>query len=98
LENCGDFHPRKKYLEHAGRKNFLNRALDSFPYYERALPDYVRGNHVENLWLDLAMQENYQLSLHDFTYDRNLLLSKARGLERIDELLKFFFGRFGIRK
>jgi hypothetical protein len=96
LQNETSFHPRRRFLETSGRKNFLNRCLDSFPYYENALPDYARGQHVGNLWLDLAVQANYQLSLIDFLYARNHRISHVRGLKAIDDMLRFYFGRFGL--
>lgn len=96
FKNHGDFRPRRRFLETSGRKNSFDRCLDSFPYYETALPDFVRGQHVRNLWLDLAIQDNYQLSLLDFVYATNTLISHVRGLKAIDQMLRFYFSRFGL--
>jgi len=97
IENQGDFQPRRKHLEHSGRKHFFNRCIDSFTdYYPTKLPDFQAGRHFDNLWLDLAVQQNYELSLCDFVYDKNFLLTHVRGLAAIEKLLKFYFGRFGI--
>jgi glycosyltransferase involved in cell wall biosynthesis len=97
LQNHGDFHPRRRYLEVSGRKNFFNRTLDCFSsYYESLVPEFCRGHHVTNLWLDLAVQYNYELSLQDFVYDKNYLLSHVRGATAIKKLLDFYFGRFGV--
>jgi len=96
LQNEKAFRPRRRFLETGGRKNFFQRCVDSFPYCAMALQDCVRGQHVGNLWLDLAVQANYQLSLIDFLYDRNHRLSHVRGLKSIDEMLKFYRGRFGL--
>jgi glycosyltransferase involved in cell wall biosynthesis len=98
LQNEVQFRPRQRFLESSGRKHFFNRCVDSFPYYERALPDYARGGHFANLWLDLAVQANYQLSLNDFLYNRNPRLSHVRGLKAIAEMLKFYFTRFGLQR
>lgn len=82
LDNLGSFQPRKRYLEVSGRKNFFNRCLDSIPYYQEVIPDYLPGQAFNNLWLDLAMQQNYQISLYDFVYGRSPL-SHLRGIEEI---------------
>ena len=50
------------------------------------------------MWLDLAVQANYQLSLNDFLYNRNPRLSHVRGLKAIAEMLKFYFTRFGLKR
>ena len=97
IGNHGDFHPRRCFLEQSGRKNVFNLCLDSFPYYELALPGYQRGRHVQNLWLDLAIQDNYQLSLLDFIFDRNHLVSRVQGLNNIAKMFDFYFRRFGLQ-
>ena len=94
--NYDDFKPRRGFLTHYGRKNFFNQALDLFPYYETALPEYRRGHHFENLWLDLAVQDNYQLGLSDFIYDRNMLISRPQGAEQRERVLKFYHARFDL--
>ena len=97
IENQGDFQPRREHLKRSGRKHFFNRCIDSFAdYYSLKLPDFQAGRHFDNLWLDLAVQQNYELSLCDFVYDKNSLLTHVRGTAGIKELLKFYFGRFGI--
>lgn len=86
IHNLGEFQPRRRYLEHWGRKNFLNICLDSFSYYRENIPDYLPGQAVNNLWLDLAMQQNYQMSLFDFLYGRSQL-SHIRGIRNIHNAL-----------
>jgi Glycosyltransferase len=71
LEDLTVFQPRFNYLKYRGRKNFFNTCLDNFPYYSNTIPDYIQGQAYNNLWLDLAMQYNYQISLHDFLYGRS---------------------------
>ncbi|MBD2314867.1 glycosyltransferase family 4 protein [Desertifilum sp. FACHB-1129] len=87
LQNLGEFHPRRRFLEHWGRKNFFNRCLDSFPYYRENVPDYIPGQAYNNLWLDLALQQNYQVSLHDFLYGRSQF-SHLYGLQQIKTVLE----------
>ncbi len=82
LANLDSFQPRRRYLEISGRKNFFNRCLDSLPYYRETIPDYVPGQAFNNLWLDLAIQQNYQMSLYDFVYGRSLF-SHLRGIDQI---------------
>jgi glycosyltransferase involved in cell wall biosynthesis len=98
LQNETSFHPRRRFLEVSGRKNFFNQCVDAFPYYRTELPDHRAGQHVQNLWLDLAVQANYQLSLLDFLYDRNPRLSRLHGVQTIDEILAFYFSRFGLAR
>ncbi|MEZ2231290.1 glycosyltransferase [Microcoleus sp.] len=92
LENRTEFKPRYQYLKHCGRKNFFNTCIDSFPYYQHNIPDYKPGDVVNNLWLDLAVQQNYQVSLNSFLYGGSHL-SHLRGINAIQqhlgELTKF---------
>lgn len=97
VRNYGDFKPRRSFLQHYGRKNFFNRALDVFPYYETALPDYRRGQHFTNLWLDLAVQDNYQVGLSQFIYDHNALISRPQGPQDIARSLGFYHARFELQ-
>ena len=71
LENLTAFQPRLNYLKYQGRKKFFNTCLDSFSYYANIIPDYILGQAYNNLWLDLAVQQNYQISIHDFLYGRS---------------------------
>lgn len=95
LENYDDFKPRQRYMEHYGRKRFFNRLMDCFgDYYSKIIPDFTPGGrHHENIWLDLAVQANYQLGLVDFIYDRNIKLSYLDTFEEMEEILGFYFER-----
>src|SRR4030095_11421599 len=94
LKNQADFHPRREYLKTNGKKNFFNTCLNSFKdYYGPLIPDFQEGNVLQNLWLDLAIQKNYQLSLMDFVYDKNFFLSHAQGLEAIQKTVDFYLSR-----
>ncbi|HEY9783966.1 MAG TPA: glycosyltransferase [Candidatus Obscuribacterales bacterium] len=98
LHNRQDFKPRRSYLSNWGRKNFLNRCVDAIPYFKSALPEYEENASVKNLWIDLAVQNNYDLSLNDFVYGANPLISFRRGLDDIDSMLGFYFDRFALRR
>ncbi len=97
INNYKNYDARKNYLLNNGRKNFINKLLSCIPYYKENIPDYKEGYIHENLWIDLACQENYQLGFYQFLYGKNSVIQHARGLERIDFLVKFFYSRFGIK-
>ncbi|MBY0405569.1 MAG: glycosyl transferase family 1 [Cyanobacteria bacterium] len=86
LSNWHDYKPRGGYLSGGGgRRNFFNQCIDGFSYYETNLPDFTKGHHDQNYWLDLAMQENYQRSLYDFITLTDLWLApfRVQGLAKI---------------
>jgi hypothetical protein len=64
----------------------MNTCLDSYSYYQENVPDYLSGQAFNNLWLDLAVQQNYQMSLSDFLYGRSDK-SHIRGLVSIYKIL-----------
>ncbi len=90
LNNLETYSPRKTYLESMGRKNFFNIVLNSFNYYEQNVPNYAINKAYNNAWLDLAIADNYQLSLNDFLYSRNLALQASKGLEGMKKLANFY--------
>ncbi len=87
-----------EYLKVSGRKHFFSRCIDCFgdQYYAANVPDFSPGQHTTNLSLDLAVQQNYELSLNDFIYGKNHLLTHVRGLSAIEKMLKFYHDRFGL--
>ena len=91
-----EFAPREGFLKHYGRRNFFNTMVDAFPYYRTALPQYVEGAHNRNIWLDVAVQDNYQVGLEPFIYDANGFLSHPSGVEGIQETLGFYLRRFSL--
>jgi len=91
------FKPRKNYLTYYGRKNFVNTLVDLIPYYRNHLPGYQPGQIENNLWVDLAMQDNYQISFIDFLYGKNNAIQHITLHENKGELVKFFYSRFGVR-
>ena len=96
INNPQNYRPRRNYLTYNGRKNFVNTIIDSIPYYAQNLRRYEKGRIQDNLWVDLAMQENYQLSTYDFIYGRNPAIQHVRGMTRIKSLVEFFYSRFRI--
>lgn len=91
------FTPRRSYLKVNGRMNFLNKCIDSIPYYKENLPEYVPGRVQDNLWIDLAMQDNYQLSLNQFLYAANPAIHHVKLHEENTGIMDFFNARFMIQ-
>lgn len=96
INNQDNYTPRKNYLLYNGRKNFVNTILDKIPYFKENLPEYSKNGIMNNLWVDLAMQANYQLSTYDFIYGKNPAIQHVRGMTNIESLVKFFYSRFKI--
>ena len=97
INNSQNYEPRKNYLKYSGRKNFVNTIIDSIPYYRENLPNYEKGRIQDNIWVDLAMQYDYQLSTYDFIYGKNTAIQHVRGMKAIESLVKFFYSRFKIK-
>ncbi len=96
INNPQNYKPRKNYLKYNGRKNFINVLLESLSYFKENIPEYIDGHVHENLWLDLAMQNNYQLSFYDFLYGKNPLIQHVKGINDISKLVDFFYKRFNM--
>ena len=96
INNQQCYNPRRNYLAYSGRKNFVNIIIDKIPYYKNNLPEYKKFGILNNLWVDLAMQANYQLSTYDFIYGKNTAIQHVRGMKNIESLVKFFYSRFKI--
>ena len=88
------YEPRKSYLEHYGRKNFVNTIIDANPYYAENIPNYEKGRIMDNLWVDLACFDNYQTSYHDFLYDKKISMSYVMGTKDIDAMIKRYYEKF----
>ena len=97
INNPIKYEPRKNYLMYCGRKNFVNTIIDSIPYYADNIPNYERGRIQDNIWVDLAMQHNYQLSTYDFIYGRNPAIQHVVGMKAIESLVEFFYSRFHLK-
>lgn len=96
ITNPQNYEPRKNYLEHYGRRNFVNTIIDSNPYYAENIPNYEKGKTHDNLWVDLACYDNYQVCYHDFLYDKKTNLSHVVGLSNIERLIKYYYQKFGL--
>ena len=70
--------------------------VDSLPYYRENIPDYEPGKIHENLWVDLACYDNYQVGFRDFLYGKKIPLSHVVGIEDIKKLLSAYYTKFGL--
>jgi glycosyltransferase involved in cell wall biosynthesis len=96
LSNEDCFRPRASYLASNGRKRFLGRCLRAIEYFAKAIPDLADTNPWENLWLDLAVQDNYGVSLHDFLYGRMSRVSHASGMEHAKQAAAYYAEKYGM--
>ena len=90
LINEGDFRPRAAYLTSSGRRRFLTECTTKIPYFQQQIPDLKSRGCWDNPWIDLAVQQAYDTSLHDFVYGRRTNISSAKGLERAAELTDYY--------
>ncbi len=95
--NNASFKPRRAYLKYNGRLNFINKLIDSIPYFRENLPEYTPGAIEKNAWVDLAMQDNYQLSFMDFLYGKNTTIQQFRICQDDSFIINFFYSRFGVK-
>ncbi len=95
--NNASFKPRRNYLKYCGRLNFVNKLVDSIPYFKENLPEYTPGALEKNAWVDLAMQDNYQLSFIDFLYGKNNTIQHVRICQDNSFIINFFYSRFGVQ-
>ena len=95
--NQDKFSPRRGYLSFNGRMNFINKCIDSIPYYRENLPEYVPGRIQDNMWVDLSMQANYQLSFNAFLYGANTAIHNVKLHEENTGIMDFFNARFMIK-
>ena len=95
LEHSQDWPVRLNTLAWMNRKHFANQCLSQLDYYFKAMPEQLTAPQpADNLWLDCAMVDNYELSYHDFLYDRQPGLSNLQGLDSIQQTLNFYLQRF----
>ena len=61
----------------------MNMCVDRFPAYVNQLPGYTPKQHHKNLWLDMAIQHHYGMSLTDYVYGKNIPISRVKGVEGV---------------
>lgn len=88
-----NFTPRESYLRYNGRLNFLNKCIDAIPYYKNNLPEYKEGEIEKNIWLKLAIWENYGVTLQDFLYSQYIKYNWLTNIKDIDMALSFYISK-----
>jgi glycosyltransferase involved in cell wall biosynthesis len=94
LCNESYFKPRAVYISKNGRRRFLDRCIKELPYFRHSMPGYDSSNAWDNIWLDLAVQDNYGISLHNYLYGRRPWHSWAAGLDAVGQLATFYREKF----
>jgi hypothetical protein len=96
INNQENYEARRNYLEHYGRRNFVNIMADANPYYAENLPNYEKGRFFENVWYDVACWDNYQVSYHDFVYGKKVAYQHVVGIDNIEKMIKSYYEKFGL--
>jgi glycosyltransferase involved in cell wall biosynthesis len=97
FEHSHDWAVRQNTLDWMSRKQFANVCLSQLDYYFNTLPEQMTASTpADTLWLDCAMVDNYELSYHDFLYDKQPGLSNLQGLESIQQTFNFYLQRYSL--
>lgn len=94
MEHYKEFTPRRGYLRKNSRLKFLNKCIDSIPYYRENLPEYEPGRIEDNIWVSLAVTENYQMSFMEFLYGENYYLQNAIIHKNLTRIMDFYYYKF----
>ena len=98
ISNPQNYNPRMNYLKSNGRKNFINTCVSRIPYYRETVPDFEDGKFHDNVWVDLACWDNYQMSFNKFLYDGNPEVVWVRGISKIKNVMDYYYYLFGIKE
>lgn len=96
LNNLDKFTPRESYMKVNGRMNFLNKCIDSIPYYRENIPNYIPGNIEANEWFSEAIFDNYELTPMFFTYSVEKEIQDTRLHERKTAPMDFYYKKFNM--
>lgn len=77
INNYKKFTPRESYLKTNGRIKFVNKCIDSIPYYRQNIPDYRENSIENNNLIHQAMLDSYRLSFKEFIYGANIFLQES---------------------
>lgn len=92
-----NYTPRKNYIKYNGRTNFVNTCVDYMPYYKNIIPDLEKRRFHDNVWVNLATQDNYQMCFHDYLYSDKQPACWVQNTKNIDLLIKYYYSLFGIK-
>lgn len=98
INNPQNYNARRNYLKYNGRTNFVNTCINYIPYYKKIIPELEYGRFHDNIWVNLATQDNYQMCFHSFLYQKQHNLNWVQKLENIDFLIKYYYSLFGIKE
>lgn len=93
-QNQESFYPRKTMLKNNGRLQYVSRLISEIPYFIENLPELNFETPEETLWLDLAVQANYQMSFYDYVYKGRGDYSHAISPEKVLFMLSVYFEQF----
>ncbi len=96
ITNPTAYEPRKNYLQHSGRHNFINTFLREIPYYQENLPNFNINDPFKNKWLSKACRANYGVNLESFLYDKKWKISNVSGIDKIKDALQYYYNKFDI--
>lgn len=96
LRNLNQFTPLASYMKENGRMNFLNKCIDSIPYYRENLPGYIPDDIENNQWLFDAVFDNYQLSPLQFIYGTERGIQQTKLHEERTDAMDFYNRKFNI--
>lgn len=94
MEHYKEFTPRYGYLKNNSRLKFLNKCIDAIPYYRENLPEYEPGRIQDNIWVSLAVTDNYQMSFMDFLYGASFYLQNATINQNLTKIIDFYYNKF----
>ena len=97
FKHLGEMTPRAAFLEKYGRMNFLNKCIDSLPYYRENLPGYEPGNIENNKWVEEAMIAAYQVNLNAFLYCSRPEIHYTHLSETNTAVMDFYNNMFNIK-
>lgn len=96
LMNQHKYEPRKVYLEHNGRINFIKKVVQYMPYYQEKIPNLEGYDLVHNKYFNKLMKFNYGITLEEFIYDKEPMLSGGVGVKNVLECCKGYLEQFKI--
>ncbi len=96
ITNPNAYSPRKNYLKHGGRANFVNTILREMTYYQENIPNFGKGIALKNRWLNKACLNNYGIDYKAFLYDKRYPISNVASVEYITNALKYYYKKFHI--
>ena len=96
ITNQQKYTPRKSYMEKNGRINFIKKICQYMPYYKDRIYQMHDDDLVHNKFFNKLIKYNYGITLEEFIYDKEPMLTGAVGKDKILEVLKGYMSQFKI--